>query len=63
MTHAYLSDFSHLTSSQRATVTHWIIDDPDCPDLKTYNHDLSTADVAFDIEQEHIEQGHQPWIE
>lgn len=56
MIHAYLSDFPHLTPSQRANVTHWIIDDPDRPDLKTYDLSPSTADVVFDIEQERIEQ-------
>lgn len=49
MTHAYLSDFDNLTPSQRDSVTHWIIDDPDRPDLKAYSLGPSTADIAYDI--------------
>lgn len=51
---AYLSDFDRLTPSQRATVTHWIIDDPDRPGLKTYSQP-STADIAWDIDLERRE--------
>lgn len=29
MISAYLSEFDKLTPEQRATVDHWIIDDPD----------------------------------
>lgn len=52
---AYLSDFDHLTPSQRSTITHWIIDDPDRPDLKTYDLGPSTADIAYDIDRERKE--------
>lgn len=55
MTHAYLSDFDHLTPSQRATVTHWIIDDPDHPEDKTYSLGPSTADLTHDIDLERRE--------
>lgn len=55
MIHAYLSDFDRLTLSQRAIVTHWIIDDPDRPDLKTYSLGPSTADIAWDIDLERRE--------
>lgn len=52
---AYLSDFPRLSPSQLASVTHWIIDDPDRPDLKTYSLDPSTADIAWDIGRERKE--------
>lgn len=52
---AYLSDFDRLTPSQRATVTHWIIDDPDRPDLKTYSLGPSTSDITWDINLEQRE--------
>lgn len=52
MTHAYLSDFDRLIPFQRATVTHWIIDDPDRPEDKTYTFGPSTADIAYDINLE-----------
>lgn len=55
MTHAYLSDFDLLTPSQRNSVDHWIIDDPDRPDLKTYSLQPSTADIAWDIDLERRE--------
>lgn len=55
MTHAYLSDFPRLSPSQRDTIDHWIIDDPDRPDLKTYSLRLSTADIAWDIDLERRE--------
>lgn len=55
MTTAYLSDFDRLSPSQRSTVTHWIIDDPDRPDLKTYSPEPSTADIAYDIDTERRE--------
>lgn len=54
MTTAYLSDFPRLTPSQRASVDHWIIDDPDRPDLKTYSQS-STADITHDIDLERRE--------
>lgn len=54
MAKAYLSDFDCLTQSQRSSVTHWIIDDPDRPDLKTY-FQPSTADIAWDINLERRE--------
>lgn len=54
-THAYLSDFPNLTPSQLATIDHWIIDDPDRPDLKTYSLGPSTADIAYDIDLERRE--------
>lgn len=44
MISALLSDFDRLTPNQRATVEHWIIDDPDrleaplCP----YDFDVET---------------------
>lgn len=47
MISALLSDFDRLTTSQRATVTHWIIDDPDrLP---------SAINPTFDIETEQRE--------
>jgi hypothetical protein len=55
MTRAYLSDFDHLTPAQRATVTHWIIDDPDRGGEKTYSTQPSTADIAWDINRERRE--------
>lgn len=55
MTRAYLSDFDRLSQSQRATVTHWIIDDPDRPEDKTYDLGPSTADIAWDINLEQRE--------
>lgn len=55
MTRAYLSDFDRLTPSQRATVTHWIIDDPDRPEDKTYSLRSSTADITWDIDLERRE--------
>lgn len=55
MTHAYLSDFDRLTPAQRASVEHWIIDDPDRPDVKTYDLGPSTADIAYDINLERRE--------
>lgn len=55
MTHAYLSDFDRLTPAQIASVTHWIIDDPDRGDVKTYDPEPSTADITFDIETERRE--------
>lgn len=55
MTHAYLSDFSRLTQAQLSSIDHWIIDDPDRPDLKTYDHNPSTADISHDIDLERRE--------
>lgn len=55
MNHAYLSDYDRLSPSQRATIDHWIIDDPDRPDLKTYSLFPSTADIAWDIDLERRE--------
>lgn len=55
MIRAYLSDFDRLSPSQRTLVTHWIIDDPDRPDLKTYSLGPSTADIAWDIDLERRE--------
>lgn len=52
---AYLSDFPRLTPSQRTSVDHWIIDDPDRPDLKTYSSNPSTADITWDIDLERRE--------
>lgn len=52
---AYLSDFDRLTPSQRSTVTHWIIDDPDRSEDKTYDLSPSTADIAYDIDLERRE--------
>lgn len=54
MTHAYLSDWPRLTPTQRDSVTHLIIDDPDRPDLKTYSQP-STADITWDINLERKE--------
>lgn len=55
MAKAYLSDFDRLSPSQRATVTHWIIDDPDRPEDKTYSPGPSTADITWDINLEQRE--------
>lgn len=55
MTRAYLSDFDLLSPSQRATVTRWIIDDPDRPEDKTYSLGPSTSDITWDINLEQRE--------
>lgn len=46
---ALLSDFDRLTNAQRATVDHWIIDDPDRPPPST-----STEDWLWDKLNEEI---------
>lgn len=53
MTCAYLSDFGRLTPIQRASVDHWIIDDPDNP--STREPQPSTADISYDIDHERRE--------
>lgn len=52
---AYLSDFDRLSHSQIASVDHWIIDDPDRGDIKTYDLSPQTADIAWDIDLERRE--------
>jgi hypothetical protein len=49
MISALLSDFDRLTPSQRATVTHWIIDDPDQLPKPSLQDDL-----VWDKENEEI---------